>query len=254
MHYSVRSDFSQVYSMLDDIERKQLPYATARGLTMTIKDANEELVKQMSSRFDRPTPWTLKGTYIKPATKTNLTASVEIKSDKLNAGAAAIDWLAHEIYGGQRILKRFEQLLIRANRMPSGTYLVPAKSMPLDQYGNVSRGEIQRVIADLSAQPFDASANSTKGSRQRRARSRTKRAVFYFSTYPSNQKTSHLKPGIYQRTLLGFGSSVRPAFLFVSKAQYRVRLPFDEIVANKAKERWPIRFEEALAIALATAR
>jgi hypothetical protein len=252
--FDVRVDLREVEKLATDMQRKQIPFAAARALTLTAKSAEQAVVGEMRKVFDRPTPWTLKSTYVQPAKKNSLVAMVKIKDDKNNARVAAIDWLAHSIYGGQRVTKGLEYLLRRYNKMPSNAYLVPAKTMKLDSYGNVSRGTIQRVISDLQSQAFDAGANSTKDSRRRRARSRTKRAVFYFSTWPKSAKTAHLKPGIYERTLTGFGSSVRPAFLFVSGARYKMRLDFYGVVEQRSKQVWPTHFQESLDMAMATAR
>ena len=50
-----------------------------------------------------------------------------------------------------------------------------------------------------------------------------------------------------------FGSTIRPVFIFVSRAQYQPILKFNEVGEAVALDRFPGRFAEELTKALATA-
>jgi len=252
LDYVVTGDVSKITAHLSNLAQRQVPFATALALTRTAKFVESKIKEEMPRVFDRPTRYTLNSLYVRTATKNRLWAEVKIK-DYAAKSIAPIKWLAPQIYGGTRSRKGFEGLLVRAGRMPAGYYAVPASSMPRDAYGNVSRGQIVKILADLQAtrDPLD---RATDRSRLRRRRSRTKRAQFYFSTYPVNWRTAHLKPGIYVRTEFGFGSSIRPVMLFVPAVRYRKRLRFYEIADQSARMRFPIEFALAMRHAIATAR
>ncbi len=253
MKFGVKSDLRQVTQFLNDIERKQLPFATALALTNTAKAVEAAELREIDNVFDRPTNYTRKSLYVRPATKSRLVAEVGVKDFASNA-RPPIKWLIAQIAGGPRALKGIESQLQRVGRMPPGALLVPAAGMPRDSFGNVNRGMLQRLISDLKAQRFDVYANTTATSAKRRLRSRTRRASFFFSTWPVTKSTAHLTPGIYQRSHFGFGTAIKPAFIFVDRAYYAKRFDFHGIAQRVSSQEWPRQFQVALAHALATAR
>lgn len=111
----------------------------------------------------------------------------------------------------------------------------------MDRYGNISRGQIQQMLAGLGASR-DPYQNSTPRSRKRNTQP---------SQYFAVSAPGRLKPGIYQRTGRG---SIKPIVMFVKQPMYRPRLRFYEVAEQTAKAVWPAEFNKSLAIALATAR
>lgn len=146
---------------LDRLEREQLPFAAALALTRTAQVVAGDLRTQMQVVFDRPTPATLDSLFIQPATKQKMEARVWIK-DGLSSGAggqsvgrqgawgkgrAAIKWLTPEVFGGPRDDKGIEALLRRRGVLGNGQYVMPGDKLPLDQYGNVSRGQLNKILS-----------------------------------------------------------------------------------------------------------
>jgi len=252
LEYRVQGDISEIEKHLSRMGRDQVPFATALALTRTVKFAQKKVVEEIPRVFDRPTRYTQNSTFIEPARKNKLWALLKIKDDPTGGGIVPIKFLKAEIFGGQRARKGFERRLIAAGKMPPNAFAVPTSFVALDAYGNVPRSQLTKIVSDLQAQ-FDATANSTARSRLRRRRSRTKRPTFYFSTWPPSPRTQKLKPGIYIRSEFGFGSSIKPVFLFVSRATYRRRLRFYEIADQAARSRFKIEFALAMRQALATA-
>lgn len=260
--YQVRGDIREIEKHLTGLARDQVPFATALALTRTAQFAQGEIKKEISRVFDRPTRFTLNSTWVRSATKQRLWAEVKIKDESLKA-VAPIKWLAPQVYGGTRTLKRFEQRLVTAGAMPPGHFAVPASGADYDSFGNMSRGEIVRMLSDMQAH-WDPRQNTTDRSRKRRRRSRTRRPTFYFSTYPVNKRTAHLRPGIYKRVgavaglasgiTAGFGTPIKPVLIFVKRVRYRKRLRFFEIADQTARMRFPIEFALAMRQALKTAR
>ena len=76
----VKSNVKQVANMLNKYQRRQIPYATARGLTWTVQGAQRTIINDLSNRMTKTRKWALKqqptGVKITPAKKDNLTASV----------------------------------------------------------------------------------------------------------------------------------------------------------------------------------
>jgi hypothetical protein len=79
MQFSVKSNIAQFRRMMRKEQRSQLPFATARALTMTGKDAKAHVEQQMGKVFDQPTPFTQRGVAALPATKAKLYSRVVIK-------------------------------------------------------------------------------------------------------------------------------------------------------------------------------
>ena len=98
--------------------------------------------------------------------------------------------------------------------------IVPTKLAPLNKYGNISPGNRKKIIAG-------------KGQ--------------FFSAGQKEGKT----PGIYKR--IGDGR-IQPMALYVERAEYKAIFPVDKIVGGVVKNRFGLRFEQALKRALATAR
>jgi len=86
---------------------KQVLFAMAKALTQTAVQAQTDIVQAMTQVFDRPTPYTLNSTYVSPATKDRLEATVKLK-DVSAKGLPATKYLAAEVFGGTRNAKRSE--------------------------------------------------------------------------------------------------------------------------------------------------
>ena len=87
----------ETIKFLDDLSKSQLPYATARALTMTAKDVQTEIIRTLPNRFILRSNWYQQsnalGFRVKSATKNNLSAIV---------GTAA-DWMPLQEEGGTKI-------------------------------------------------------------------------------------------------------------------------------------------------------
>lgn len=255
MQYDVRADLKQVEKALGKLRKDQIPFATAYALTQTAKQAQKHIITEMKRVFDRPKPYTLNGTYVQPATKQRLYALVKLKDGYLgDAGDAskkgtADKYLSAQVKGGARRPKGFEKLLISKGLMPPGHYAVPTSAAPLDAFGNVSPGYFNRILSQLRI-AFDPLNNSKPGKSRRRTRT-----AGFFVAYPGRPRTAHLAPGIYERIGTGFGSGVRPIFIYTTQApRYQVRLNFDRIVLKTIPDYLPFYFEKGFILAQQTAR
>lgn len=225
--------------MLNDFERNQMPFAVALALTQTAKHVEQRLISEMRTVFDRPTRWTLNSLRVFPATKQKLVARVWMKDEADGGGIPPTRWLTPHVYSGGREDKRSEKLLRAKGILPDGKYIVPGRDAKLDSFGNIGRGQIQKIMSGLGAQQ-DTYANSTKS---RRSVGNLKR---FFVMRRGREAI-----GIAERTSK---SNIKMVLAFVSRPGYRKDFDFFGIADREAEGQLPIQFELALARALETAR
>lgn len=126
MQVSVRSNSKQFMRQMTKAQRSQLPFATARALTWTAKDAKVAVEKRIGTAFDRPTPYTQKAVATQPATKARQFSRVLIKDRQA-------EYLIRQEEGG--------------TRTPKGTALVVPAGIRRNKYGNIARGGVRRLLA-----------------------------------------------------------------------------------------------------------
>nr|WP_246336004.1 hypothetical protein [Azomonas macrocytogenes] len=214
----------------------------ALALTRTAQDVKAAIQNDMRSVFDRPTRFTLNSLYVWPAKKTRLSASVEVK-DIGGKAIAPSYWLAPEIYGGGRRDKRTEVALHRRGLLPDGKYVVPGKGADLDQFGNIKRGQVTKLMSGLRAfgeVGFNANASGSKRSKQKG------NAKSFFVMRRGREPI-----GVAQRTGRG-RDDLKMVLAFVGKPSYSKRLPFFETAERIAEQQMPVRFREAMAQAMRT--
>lgn len=125
---SVRADVKKLERSLSDFAYKQLPFATAQGLTATGRVVQGAEKHALPSIFDRPTPFTSNSIGVIPARKDNLQAEVFVKD-------ITAAYLAPYEFGGKN-----KGL---GNR---DVFLRPA-NVALNQYGNLARNKVAQLKA-----------------------------------------------------------------------------------------------------------
>ena len=235
----VRSDIDRLVAQLRARGSSQLPYATAVAVTRTAQIVREALKTEMPRAFDRPTPWTMNSLYLKAATKQLPVATVWLK-DFAPKGNPAARYLLPEIVGGERRVKPFER------RLRYGRFAVPGEAAPLDQYGNVKSGELERILSALGAAGGSGyDANRTRASARRKGRNLAE----YFVGSPGGAPE-----GVWRRYRFALGSAVKPILIFVRPPRYQKRYRFQEIATETIAREFPANFERAFREAIAGAR
>lgn len=219
----IRSDISKYVAKLKSVREDQLPYAIARAVTKTAQLVQRELKAEMPRVFDNPTPWTTNSLYLKPATKRIPVATVWLK-DFAPKGNPAAKYLMAEITGGPRKLKPFEKRLSTTGRLPPGMFVVPGSAAPLDRYGNIRAGELERILSAVGSAEIHAgvTANRTPASAKRKG----KRLAEYFIGAPGNGR---LPLGVWRRYKFALGTAIKPVLVFVKQPQYSARYRFEKI-------------------------
>lgn len=243
-------DTRAIAAALQATERK-IVRCTAIALTQTAKRAQEAVIAEMPRVFDRPTPYTLRGTRVKPADYKSgrIEASVEFKTDT-SKGTQAEKYLGPEVFAGPRRAKRFEVALQRAGIMPAGMFAVPGQAIHLDAFGNIPGKTIVQIMSYLQAfgeQGYRANMSADK--RAKLAKGTRSKYGYELVVIRPGQKPKHggtqLAPGIWKRTFTGFGFSLQPLILFVRQPIYRARLPLDQIRDQAVQQHFGNEFKQA---------
>jgi hypothetical protein len=247
-----RNDLLRVASQFEALARTGLIAGAVRAINTVANEILQAERAEMAKSFDRPTPYTLNSMWVKYANATQPSAFVRFK-DATSKGTTADKYLRPQVLGGDRNAKRFESALRRIGVLYPSEYVVPASGAKLDAYGNISRAQIVQVLAYLQA--FGESgfkANTTAKGKTRLAKDskRTgRRGIEYFVSRGRGNwfgggswkqgREQHLPRGVYSRTRFGFGTAVKPIFLFVKSVSYRPRLDFYGVANRIAVQRLP---------------
>jgi hypothetical protein len=229
---------------LDDIEQRQLPYVQMLAATRLAQRVKKGMLPVMKARLDRPTPTTMNSLFVKMARK-GKPAEVYFK-DSWASGVPADAYLQQAVSGGLRPHKRFEKALIARGIMQATEYAVPTAPF-MNQYGNVSRGTMTKILSGLGAAETRSGyqANASGSARSKRKGN----AHRFFSGEVDGTRA------VWERKAMGKGDEVRPVFVFSASApRYRTIFPFFKIAENIVKAHHSTEVAQAFADARATAR
>lgn len=126
---NIRGDMKPLQKAFVDFHAKQAPFAMALALTQLAKGVQAEEQRAIKETFDNPTPFTVGGIAIKPATKKAPIATVYPRD-------IAETYLAPYVVGGDRSLGGKKGMLV-------------PREVALNQYGNLKAG----TLAALKAKP-----------------------------------------------------------------------------------------------------
>ena len=208
---------------------KQVTFATAKALTDVAGELKRALPAELERDLDRPTEFTKRGVFVKPARREDLRAVVGFMPIQSR-------YLVYQVEGGQR------QPTKKALRLPS--------TIPLDAQGNIPPRTIQQLIAAARAGRFGKVVQRRLGvGGDRRKRGDPRESLFY-----SKPRGLPWPAGIYRR-IPGRPGKLIPIIVFPQRAAtYKPRFKFFELADRVVREQWPLKFRQALDYALATAR
>lgn len=217
--------------------------ALADALNHTANQARQALVETIDDVFDRPTSFTRNAVRILNATANRLEAELWVKDDKDNnsKGQAPEDWVAPQVFGGPRVDKASERNLRAKGILPRGMFIVPAEGARLDQYGNMSRGQMIQILSGLGALEYVAGATQNATQSARSLAKGHGKAYFVM-------RRGRVPIGIGERR----DKSLVMVLAFVRQPQYRERFRFFDVVRRIAEDdaRLEANIEKALAKAM----
>jgi len=252
---TVKVDTKAATRWLSDIQKKQIPFATSVAINKTMIEVQEGLTREMAV-FDRPQTYTKKGVFYKKSDKRNLTSVVGLKARQGVAGipgskgAPLNEYLEAQVEAGPRVDKRSEILLKRAGILPSGYQTRPGSGARLDAYGNMSRGQIVQILSWFKTFGGIKESGRYKGRDTRSAKLNrgSKAKPFEYFVVPDGMPG--LATGIWRRQ----GRKIEPILIFIQPPIYRKRYDFYGVANKIINARFQRQFDQALKMALATAK
>ena len=249
---SVEADVKATLRDLTGMQREQIPFALSLGINNLANRANTEGLQPAIGRsFDRPTRYTLGGTFVARGNKRNPTATVGLIDKPRRGNRAPVKYLKAQLDGGQRRMTGYEMALRASGVLPDGWRVVPAQRVKLDRYGNIPRALLKEVLGALKS-GFKVAAGKGKAAHMRG----------YFIAKPGDRRTAHLNPGVWLRVERGAtkrktaqeNSGLQPVLMFVKNVDYRPRLNVVKSVERVVRQYARHELDSALQYALRSAR
>ena len=213
-------------------QQRQVGYAAAVALTRTAAQIKAALPAELERVFDRPTPFTKRGIYLKAARRDSLTAEVGFMTRQAS-------YLRIQATGGTR------QPTARGIRLPG--------NVELNAFGNIPRGLTDKLKA--------AAKDGTLGTAVMRrlgvgTKDRRKGAapIQLFYGKPAGARWDKAPIGIYRR-VPGKPGKLIPVIVFEdTPARYTKRLDLERFATPIVQREFQQQFDRALREALASAR
>ena len=253
MKISITSNIDQVQAAMKKAA-SQVPFALSVAINKTAEKARLAVVAEMPRVFDRPTPWVLNSLRVKRSTKSSLEAELAYK-DK-NSVESARSMIEPHVNTGKRHYKAMEARLLNIGLLPSGYNAVPGAAAKLDANGNMSQGQISQLLNVLGSYTESGFNKANINTTKRLAKGNVKKNTYGFAYWVNkvgSTKARHLQPGVYQRVITGFGTSLKPVLIFVKQANYKKRLDFYGIANDVVAKEFPGEFDRAFDEAMRTA-
>lgn len=237
--FRIKVDVKAVQKQLSDLSARGIKDAMAFAINATGKRCISDLQSNMKDVFDRPTPFTLKGFYFKPAKASDLTGVI-LSRDKAPKGTPAGKYLAPQIFGGPRPMKKFEKALASIS---GGQYVVPASPIALDANGNLNRGFLTQVLSRLGVMSNE-SKNLSEKTRRRLAKQKKNARGQASEFFVAREKGNGRPRGIFK--LVGKGH-VEPVLWFLPRPpSYRKRFDPEQVVQQAVDKYAPGAIEAAV--------
>lgn len=194
----IKADTKQVKRFLRNVQIKQIPFATARAITLTLNVAQRDVLRQLDKDIDRPTPFTRRAFRVDGAKKDTLTG-------RLYAQRKQNEYLRWAIFGGVRLPKGQAFALRPAKPGPKG--------IRLNRYGNVPKG--QQARAQLARGAFSATIGGVAG----------------IWKAPGKTKSGKLRKGSRMQLVLAYERQAvyRPRYRFFERGQNSIRVNWPRI-------------------------
>lgn len=230
-------------------QARQMPFATARALTVTAHAVNSAIKRELASEVQGgATPYTLRAFNVVGATVATQTATVSLRTDAPDGGTPYDRAIAHLFHGGVRRFKRLEGWLQSRGLLPAGMQVAPGAKLPMDKRGNPKLASLKEMIGILS------SGIRNLHSYGRAGKSKQGKAIGFFVVLPGSVASRHLHIGIWRRIEAGASSIIEPWFMFVAPSTYQQRFDLSRTADAVISKTWATTFNASMARAMATAR
>jgi hypothetical protein len=237
-------DMSGATELLRHELPRAVPYIEAAALTSMAKRIQAEIKGGpgvggrgvLDEVFDRPTEFTRRGFFMKPATKSSPVAEIFVPESEDSRGQNTREFLQPGVQPRmRRKQRRHENLLTKAGWLPPGWVTIPGKRMELDKHGNLPGSIYRQIVNVLQVKKAETiRARSVYAASVKRA-ARMGVDNEFFAVPPGANTMAKgggwLPPGVYRR------KGPKGAYLiqylkFVKKADYKQRLDIDKVAKD----------------------
>jgi hypothetical protein len=245
---------------------RQVETAMLDALDLTALGVRAAEVREIVDSFHKPTLYTRNAVFVERTQGGVPLAKVGLKND-YGGSRGADRWLGVGIEGGRRDLKSFEKSIRALGVMDGTQFILPGREARLDEYGNISRGQIMQILSQLRAftgaetvsrnlvrrdgtRDKGNEPSSVKKALQLRNAAFRRAGGQYFAVGPAPR--GGLWPGIYQRQVLARGTAgpalprPRPIMIFVDRVSYEQRFDFWYAGEREIDRAWPRNMDAAL--------
>lgn len=258
---NVKDNAAEVLKGLDLLPRAA-EIATQRAQVKTAHKILDEQKKEMTSVFDRPSPWTLRSMRVRNLPR-KLEVVVDFKDDRPES------YLSTQTYGtSARKEKAFEAAMRQFGIMPAGWRAVPGEKAKLDAYGNQSPAELRQILSWFNAAERVAGSTQNMSEKRRASLKRGSKSRFgfeYFVVAPGARRTgargngktynNKMQPGIYRRVSFNsLGSAIEPVVIFVRKASYKPHFDFFGVAQRVVDREFKSEMDAAIRIEIERGR
>jgi hypothetical protein len=233
-------NLDSVQEQMRNLKDNQLPFAISLAVNRSAKDVRKRIIDSMPTIFNKPVPFTLDSLGMWPGNKSKPSATVGFK-EWAGKGVPAVKYLQAQVYGGIRRQKKYEVALQSRGIITGNQVTVPDTAFR-DNFGNVKRGEIVRMLSSLSLFTEQGySANKVKG----------KAPTEFFAW---KRDGSHMT--IYKRIGKSRGKNKKrdivPFLHVIDMPNYPILFEFDKMALNIFSEVYLRNFEDAINYAIET--
>lgn len=239
MKISMESNIKEFMSKLDDVQKKQIPYATMLATNNIAFDYFDKQKKEVAGglNWKKKAPSILR---IRKATKQRLYAEIFINEEKKVWGYYAV---AQHFKGGDRHRKGLEKKMIEKGYMYKHEILTPSPGT------TIKAGTYNQIISQLKlTNRAGYDANETAVSRKRKLKSKTSLRFFIIT----GKTKSPLAPGIYAR-MPGVPTPVC-ILRIAEKPTYKKRFDMEKTLKKVYDRRGDEHFKKSWIHALSTAK
>jgi hypothetical protein len=143
-------DLQRVTGLVETLTERNIAFAVARAMNGAAAHAQQQLKAELVRSIDRPTRWTLGGTFRTYAKAQKPEVIVGMRSDPQPTGNPAGRYLRPMVYGTRPRLKGADLSAQTIAKAPRSAVLIPARSAGLiDGYGNVPLRRQSQILAGL---------------------------------------------------------------------------------------------------------
>lgn len=213
---------------------RQVRFATAVAITRTAQDVQRAVPAALDKALDRPTEFTKRGTYVRPARRDQLVAEVGFRPIQAK-------YMAFQVKGG-------------TYQNTSGGIRLPG-NIQLNAFGNIPRGTIKKLKDAAQSGKLSAAIAKRINAQGNRRKGAAPLQLFYGQ--PTGKGWQNAPIGIWRRipgSAGGKGKLVPVVVFEKSPARYQKRFDFVALGQATVKSRFAGHFQAEYQKAIATAR